>query len=179
MNRLKKYITKIVLAAFTVALILAVLPADTAFAADTDEITNYEITVDVNDDATLNIVYHIEWKVLETDGIGPLTWVQVGIPNKKYLSYGSLSDNIKRMSVSTSGGEVLARIDLDREYGKGETVKFDFYVIQDYMYQMNKVEEGYTQYIFTPGWFDDIKVDNYRFRWMADKVDTWSPDCSI
>ena len=39
----------------------------------TDEITNYEITVGVNEDATLNLNYHIEWKVLESDTAGPLT----------------------------------------------------------------------------------------------------------
>ena len=36
-----------------------------AAAADLDEILNYKITVDVNEDATLHMVYHIDWKVLK------------------------------------------------------------------------------------------------------------------
>ena len=37
----------------------------------TDEILNYEITADVNDDGTVNLLYHLDWKVLRDD-IGAL-----------------------------------------------------------------------------------------------------------
>ncbi|MBR6231286.1 MAG: hypothetical protein IKR00_05050 [Lachnospiraceae bacterium] len=37
------------------------------YAADLDEIVNYEITVEPNEDATLTMTYHIDWKVLDSD----------------------------------------------------------------------------------------------------------------
>lgn len=147
-------------------------------AADTDEILDYSITVDVNQDATLTITYDILWKVLESDDAGPLSWVKIGIPNNRYQFCSGLSDNISSISISSSGGS-FAEVYFDDMYYEGETVHFQFYMVQDYMYQMNRDEEGYTVYSFTPGWFDDIRVDNLTIRWNNDKVSVWSPACSI
>ena len=47
-----------------VLFIALLLPGTKAQAAPTDEILNFTITVDVNDDASLLMTYHIEWKVL-------------------------------------------------------------------------------------------------------------------
>ena len=45
----------------------------TAKAADPiDEIEHFIITVDVQDDASLLMTYHIDWKVLDDDAYGPL-----------------------------------------------------------------------------------------------------------
>ena len=72
------------------AFLLAAVLLVTAFAAASyasgplDEIEDYEITVSPNSDGTLNMLYHIEWKVLDSDSEGPLSWVKVGIPNYHY-----------------------------------------------------------------------------------------------
>ena len=68
--------------ALLLALLLTVLliPTRPAAAKATDEIIKYTVTVDVNDDATLNMLYHIEWKVLD-DSIGTVSWLHIGIPN--------------------------------------------------------------------------------------------------
>lgn len=139
----------------------------------TDEILLYEITADVNDDATVNLAYHIQWKVLESDGIGPMSWINVGIPNSHVISvidYGSIVD-----SVEINGSSVS--VYLDRDYYEGEIADIEFTLIQDYMYSMNQLEDGYTNYSFTPGWFDEIQVDEYVFRWNATDASGWSPDC--
>ena len=73
-------------------------------AADLDEIVGYEITVDVNEDATLTMVYMIDWKVLDSTSEGPLSWVQVGIPNNHYVSYRPLTETIDDISFSSSSG---------------------------------------------------------------------------
>ena len=160
-------------------LVLIFLPVTTVKASsDTDEILDYTITVDVNQDATLTIIYDISWLVLESDSAGPLSWVKIGIPNNRYDSYGALSDNISSISMSSSGGS-FAEVYFDDEYYEGETVHFQFYVVQDYMYQMNRDKEGYTVYSFTPGWFDDIRVDNLTIMWNNDKASVWSPDCLV
>lgn len=142
--------------------------------ADTDEILNYTITVDVNKDATLNLNYHIDWKVLDSgSGIGPLTWMKIGIPNSHVVSTVGKSDTVSRISLSGSYAEVY----LDREYYEGEVASVDFLVVQDYMYQVDKLKEGETVYSFTPGWFDDIKVDNLEIRWKEDNSIAFTPNC--
>lgn len=144
-------------------------------ASPTDEITDYTITVDINEDATVNIQYHLDWLVLESDGIGPVSWVEVGIPNSQCISYEGLTDNIK--SISRSGS--MMRIDFDKSYYEGEVISFDFKIVQNNLYQVNKFNEGYTVYTFTPGWFDEIAVDNITIRWNNDKAESWTPDCKI
>lgn len=151
--------------------LLLLLPALTlgAQAKDLDEILCFEVTVDVNDDATLNMLYHIEWMVLDSTSEGPLTWVKIGIPNSRYISMKAMSRAVKRIEYSSDGGS-YARIDLDREYRKGEVVDIDFLLVQDYMYQVNGSVEGETVYSFTPSWFDDIRVDELTVRWSSSKA---------
>ena len=52
--------------------------------APTDEIEHFLITVDVQEDASLLMNYHIDWKVLDDKTYGPLTWVDIGLPNKHH-----------------------------------------------------------------------------------------------
>ena len=47
------------------------------------------------------------------------------------------------------------------------------------MYQVNMLEDGYTVYEFTPGWFDDIAVNRLVIRWNAENACSWSPSCNI
>ena len=149
-----------------------------AKAAPLDEIIDYDITAKINEDATVKLTYHIEWKVLDSDSEGPLTWVRVGIPNSHYSEVLGLSDNIKSIKYDSSGGSYM-RIDIDRAYYKDEIIPFEFSVVMDYLYQVNKLEEGYTVYSFTPGWFDDITVDKMTLKWNADKAYSWDPDCYV
>ena len=143
---------------------------------DLDEILNYTITIDVNSDGTLSMLYHIEWKVLDSTSEGPLEWVHVGVGNKHFTKLTKLTSNIKKISTYQSSS---VRIDFDRKYKAGEVVVFEFSLVQDYMYQMNMLTEGETVYEFTPGWFDDCKVDKLVIRWNADKVESWSPSCEL
>ena len=49
----------------------------------TDEILDYEITVDVDQNTARTLIkYHIEWKVLDSDKAGPLEWLKIGIPSR-------------------------------------------------------------------------------------------------
>ncbi len=156
--------------------LVAVTPIPQAWAAsgDLDEIVAYDITVDVNPDATLTMVYHIDWKVLDSTSDGPLSWVRVGIPNKHYFAMEGQDSTVKRISYDSSGGS-YARIDLDRSYYAGEVASFDFKLVQDYMYQVGRDNQGEAVFEFTPGWFDDIEVDSMTIRWNADKVDRITP----
>ena len=161
-------ILKTFLSFILVLAIVTLLPIH-IHAKDLDEIQNYIIWVNVNEDATLDMRYRIRWKVLDSTTEGPLTWVKIGIPNEHCTNIKADSDCIKKISYSGSGGSYI-RIDLDRKYKAGETVDLDFSFTQDYMYQMNMETEGETVYRFTPGWFDDIDVKYLTICWDDDNV---------
>ena len=126
---------------FVISLLAGILLFATPVMADTDEILNYTITVDVNQDATLNLNYHIDWKVLDSgSGIGPLTWMKIGIPNSHVISTQGMSPTVDHINLSGNYAEVY----LDREYYEGDVASVDFLVVQDYMYQVDKLTEGQT-----------------------------------
>ena len=157
---------------------VALLAGDQVYAsAPLDEILKYEITVDVNDDASLNIRYDISWKVLDSDSEGPLEWAMIGLPNKSTKDYTALSDNIDYISISSSGG-YYANVYFKEKYYKDDVVNFSFEIQQDRMYQMN-TDTGFTLYSFTPGWFDSAAVDELIIHWNIDKVQSFSPDSMI
>lgn len=158
---------------FAVLAALMIFVSIPVYAQATDEILDYEITVEVNEDATLNLYYHIDWQVLESDSVGPLTWMNIGIPNSHVVDSQALSDSITNLDIDGK----YAKVYLDRSYYEGDVASVDFLIVQDYMYQVNKLREGETVYSFTPGWFDDIRVDNLVIRWNNDKVSSFSPEC--
>ena len=174
---MKRYRVLIVLA-LCVSLLIPALCLR-AQAKDLDEILNYTITVDVNEDATLHMVYHIDWMVLDSDSEGPLEWVKIGIPNSHSIDLTGRSDAVRRISDMSEGGETYARIDLDRAYYAGEVAEIEFELRQDYMYQVDMLAEGETVYRLTPGWFDDIRVDSLTVRWNADRVLSHEPDSLV
>ncbi len=143
-----------------------------ALAAATDKILDFTIIVDVNDDASLNMAYHIDWEVLD-DSIGKLEWIDLGVPNKYHEDIAPQSSTIDHIE---DKGNALA-IYLDRAYGEGETVSIDFSMTQDHMYQIDKWNEGETAYTFTPAWFDGMQVEALNIRWNAQDAVSWQPDC--
>ena len=159
------------------ALLTAVLAVPALAADPTDEILNYEITAEVLEDGTVHLDYHIDWKVLRDD-IGALEWITVGIPNSEYVSFNACSDTIRDIGFTYENGSSL-RIDFDRAYRAGETVSFDFELVQDYLYKVDLFQDNMTSYVFTPGWFDEIAVDNLTIRWSSADAMSWSPDCLV
>ena len=172
MKNVRNTVKTLLLAA--VLLLGLLLPATKAQASPTDEIVNFTIQVDVNEDASLEMIYHIEWKVLyDGGGKEKLEWVDLGVPNKYHTNIKPLTDTIKNIK---DNGSKLA-IYLDRGYSKNETVTFEFSMTQDHMYQIDKWVEGETVYTFTPAWFDDFSVDELVIAWNADQAGAWQPDC--
>lgn len=158
---------------FTIAIfILAILINNICFAKDIDQINKYYITVDPREDGTLDMSYHIEWEVLEDTSAGPLTWVQIGIPNKNVDSIEAISNNIKKIQYSSDNGAYIL-IDFKKEYNKGDIVTFDFSFHQKYMYTLDST---YCKYSFTPGWFDEIEVKDLKVYWKAQNVQVSNAD---
>ena len=172
--RSKKNITRFLLCLAAVMFLWIVLPVKASASGDLDEIINYEITAVVNDDATVRLNYHIDWKVLDSDSDGPLSWVKIGIPNKHCSDIKALSGNIKDIGYLSDSGSYV-KITFDRNYYKDEIVSFDFALTQDYIYEMNLLTDGETVYQFTPGWFDEINVDSLVIHWKGDNTISVTP----
>jgi len=146
----------------------------TAQAADpTDEIEHFIVTVDVQEDASLQMTYHIDWRVLDDEKYGPLTWVDIGVPNSHHFDVQALGSTISKIE---DKGSSLA-VYLDREYHEGELASFEFSFVQDHMYQIDRYVEGETVFAYTPAWFDGIEVKDLTIRWNADRAGAWQPDC--
>ena len=151
-------------------LVISLIPASKSYAKPLDEILDYEITISVNPDATLEMCYHIKWKVLDSESEGPMYWVKVGIPNSNNIFINPVSDNINETRLLTENNGAYAGIYFNQKYYAGDVCDFEFRLTQDYMYEMNILKEGETVYYFIPGWFDDIAVDNLTVKWNSDKV---------
>ncbi len=143
----------------------------------TDEIEEYNMTIDVLDDGTVSIDYHIDWLVLDSDELGPVEWLQIGIPNNHYISMTALSDNISSIDYSSDSYGYYARVDFYEKYYEGEHVVFDYNVVMDYLYEVDKFTEGETVYYFAPGWFDGIETKSMTIRWNAENAISWTPNC--
>ncbi len=141
-------------------------------AAPTDEILNFDITVDVNQDASLQMTYSIDWKVLD-DSIGALEWIDLGVPNSDHTDITPLTDTIDYIN---DNGSTL-QIYLDRSYYEDEVVSLSFSMVQNRMYQIDKYTSGETVYTFTPAWFDGMDIDNLTIHWNSDQAISWQPDC--
>ena len=156
-----------------IVLLAAFVPAVKARALTTDVMDRLGITVDVNDDASLLMTYEIEWTVLDDEEYGPLTWIDLGVPNSYHSSITPLTDSIDHIE---DNGNSLA-IYLDRSYYADETVTLSFSMIQDHMYQIDKYAAGETVYTFTPAWFDSMEIRNLEIRWNMANAASWQPDC--
>ena len=155
-----------ILVAFCLMVIL--LPLQAEARGPLDEIQNYTIQVDMRPDGTMDIRYHIEWKVLDDTSEGPLSWVKIGNPNMHVDEITALSDNIQDIRYLAEDGSYI-RIDFDREYHENEIIIFEYSIHQSYMYVIEE-EEHICRYSFTPGWFDEIEVKEIKILWNRDNV---------
>jgi len=161
---------KLLCSLFVLALVFSMVPLVRAGAdSHLDEIEKYNIKIDVEKDATLDMTYHIEWKVLDSTSEGPLTWVKIGIENQYVDNLKALSDSISAISTMNDGGDYV-RLDLDRSYQAGETVPLDFSIHQSHMYTQES--DGGVSYNFTPGWFDGADVKSLAITWNNENVES-------
>lgn len=130
-----------------------------------DEIEQEVIWIEVQKDGSMYITYELNWKVLDSTSEGPLSWVKIGIPNEYVEELKALSGSIEKIQYYRSRGDYV-RLDLNREYEAGETVKLKFSIHQHRMYE--ETSENYS-YHFTPGWFDDISVKELKIYWAYDE----------
>ena len=145
------------LCALTMCLCLSLACIDTAFAGDLDLIRQYDVTVTPNaEDGSLRIQLDFEWEVLEQ---GPVTWLQIGIPNGSIRDVEALTDNIDSLDFDNS----FMYVYFDRGYDDGEVIDFSYAWTQEYMYTLG--EDGSVTYDYTPGWFDEANIQCMTLSW--------------
>lgn len=165
---LRKITASILLILFAVTAVTFILPSKSIAASSAqDEIKDYEIKVDVNEDGSLNMFYKITWHVISNGSEGPLDWVEIGIPNRNVDNILWDTSVIKRAEYFNDAGGDYIRIDFNRGYEDGEEVTFEYYFTQ---YNVFTKRDDFVSYEFTPGWFDDIPVDNLTVRWNGENV---------
>ena len=131
-----------------------------------DRIDFYQITIDVREDATLDMHFKIQWTVLDSTTEGPLEWVKIGIPNYHVDEIKGLTDNIKDIKYYSEGGAYI-RIDFTKKYYEGESVEFEFSTHQSRVFNLNE-KNCYFNYI--QGWFNEIKVSKAKILWNMNNV---------
>ncbi len=151
------------------------LVSNICMADDLDRINEYTITVDPRSNGTLDMNYHLEWEVLDSESEGPLEWIKIGIPNANVSGITAISKNIKKISYYQDNGDYI-RIDFNQSYEQGSVLDIDFKFNQAYMYTLSS---GYCNYKFTPGWFSDIYVKKLTIKWNADDISTYSPKAKV
>lgn len=149
------------LAFAALALLAAVLFCPAAGAANLDEIEKYFITVRLQPDGSAEIDYDIHWKVLDSTTAGPLEWVKIGVPNNN-IEPVSHSDTIAALYPYQEGGSYV-RLDLDRSYYAGETVRLEFTLHVTHLYEL--YDDGSVNFEFTPGWFDEAETRRLSLTW--------------
>ncbi|MBR4707839.1 MAG: hypothetical protein IKP29_07275 [Pseudobutyrivibrio sp.] len=154
--------------ALAVIVFTIVFPLNVQAKSPLDDIHDYEVQVDMRDDGSCDLTYHIEWEVLDSKSEGPLTWIKVGIPNEYADEFEAISDNIDDIYYYEDWGDYV-RLDLDKKYKQGQVLKLDFTFHQMNLFEL-KSDGAY--YEFTPGWFEDTPVDKMVIRWNADNVET-------
>ena len=127
-----------------------------------DLITYYEVDVAPRADGSLDIDYAISWKVLDDISEGELTWIKLGLGNANCEITG-WGGNV----LACSRENTYARVELIRGYKAGETAEIRVSVHQNDMLCDNKKDPEHPFYKYTPGWFNDIAVESYRFTWRS------------
>lgn len=156
------------------ALMLAALcvPAVSADTGDYDEIQNYVVTVDPRQDGSADITYQIDWQVVGGSADDYLSWVNIGLANSYADEIEILTpDTVADVSLVTDSGS-YAKVTFHNKYyapdvaaanGGQSRVEFAFRVHQSHLFTMN--DDDTASFSFTPGWFDEICVQNLTVRW--------------
>ncbi len=127
-----------------------------AFAEDTGtyRILNYRIGLTPRSDGTVAIDYYQKWLVTG----GHIPWITVGTPNDNFAITGSGGPVINAEDAS-EGSWSGVRLDLDRDYGSGETFEASVSIVQKGLFY---AEEQSYKLDFTPGWYDRAVTDSLR-----------------
>lgn len=145
-------------ACLMLCLLLLPLSVQRAEAKEYDHIREYDVTVQANaEDGSLKILVNFDWEAVEELPYGQE--LKIGIPNGSIREVTPLTDNIERLEHDNSYMYVY----LKDGYNAGEVFNFSYSWVQEYMYTLG--DDGSVNYEYTPGWFDEIRIDRMQLSW--------------
>ena len=90
----------------------------------------------------------------------------MGLPNSDCEFYThTVTDNVEHAEIlKKKNGNTVMRLDFEGSYDYGCSVHFGFEIKQGSMLSTNGA--GY-MYELVPGWFNEVPVESYTFRWLV------------
>jgi len=135
-----------------ILLSLAALPVLASADTGTYRIQQYRVHLTPHSDGKVAIDCYQKWLVTG----GHIPWVTVGLPNDNF-EIGTSGKAVKNIHSANEGGWSGVRIDLDRDYGPGQTFEISFSVSQNKLFY---AEGGNYKLDFTPGSYDRAAIDS-------------------
>lgn len=164
---------KIIFALSLILLVFCFIPRSYSYTSHPlDHILSYDIWVNTNNDASIDLEYSIKWKVLDSSTEG-VTWVKIGVANKYCTNVVNLSSDIKKIGYRSMDGGTYVRCDMVKEFMAGEIIDIHFKCHQTHMFKIMEDKDNGTKlvtYKFTPGWFEEIEVDRLTIHWNKTNV---------
>ncbi len=130
------------------------------------------VTVDPREEGSADITYDIDWQVIDGDKTDySLSWVEIGLANSSVNEMTPLTDTIfdlqyRATAAATPRSCYLALTtppDVAATNGGESSVHFAFRVHQSHLFLQKSTTAR--QLCFTPGWFDDLSVEDLQVRW--------------
>jgi len=141
-----------------VSLIHSVVLAQTG----TDVIRDYRIDVLPQDDASLINTYTINWCVI-SDAAGPLTDINVSLPNSDYQIM-DFSGDASTVRSADQGAYSQVNVVLTKSINANECVTVTFRIHQLGLAHLDDAK-GEIGFQFIPGWFDEVPVEHLQVTW--------------
>ncbi len=142
------------LAAFLAAATLSLAGRSLAGDTGTYRISSYGVDLTPRSDGSVAVQYYQRWLVTG----GHIPWITVGTANGDFQIAGS-GGAVAGIRSAGQGGWSGVRLDLDRDYGPGESFDVAFSIVQKGLFYADK--ESY-RLDFTPGWYDRAPTETLR-----------------
>ena len=147
---------------FFIVILLFLVPSVVLAQTGTDVIRDYRIDVLPQDDASLINAYTINWCVI-SDAAGPLTDINVGMPNSDYQIM-DFSGDASAVHSAGQGANTRVNVVLTKSIKANECVMVTFRIHQMGLAHLDEAK-GEIGFQFIPGWFPDVPVEHLQVTW--------------
>ena len=147
---------------FFIVILLSLAPSVVLAQTGTDVIRDYRIEVLPQDDASLINAYTINWCVI-SDAAGPLTDINVGMPNSDYQIM-DFSGDARSVNSADQGANTRVNVVLTKSVNANECVTVTFRIHQMGLAHLDEAK-GEIGFQFIPGWFGEVPVDHLQVSW--------------
>ena len=147
--------------------LVSLFPTSVLAQTGTDVIRDYRIELLPQEDASLINTYTINWCVI-SDAAGPLTDINVGMPNSDYQIM-DFSGDAREVRSADQGAYAQVNVILTKSINANQCVMVIFRIHQMGLAHLDaqKDEIGFQ---FIPGWYDEVPVEHLQVTWHLPAV---------